>query len=85
MLNHIMVGKVLTVDDQTKARLETKANIKSHQICTPKSKPGKIIIIFVAKAKNSTVLALFQYALLFIDRRASSHCVLNLIFIVLFL
>jgi hypothetical protein len=27
MLNQIMVGKVLTVEDQIKARLETRANI----------------------------------------------------------
>jgi hypothetical protein len=27
MLNQIMVGKVLTVEDQIKARLETRANM----------------------------------------------------------
>jgi hypothetical protein len=60
ILNQMMVGKVFTVEDQIKARLEINANIYSHQNCLPKSRPGKIIAILVMKAKNSTVLGLFQ-------------------------
>jgi hypothetical protein len=63
MLNQIIVGSVLTVDDQISARLETNAKIYSHHHCFPNSKPGKIIHTFVMKAKNSTVFGLFQYSL----------------------
>jgi hypothetical protein len=60
ILNQIIVGRVFTVDDHIKARLETKANIYSHQNCLPRRSPGNIMQIFVIKAKNSTVLGLFQ-------------------------
>lgn len=63
MLNQIMVGSVFIVDDQIKDTLDTRAKTYSHQNCLPKSSPGKIIAIFVIKAKNSTVLGLFQYFL----------------------
>jgi hypothetical protein len=59
-LNQIIVGSVFTVDDQIKNTLDTRAKRYSHQNCLPRSKPGKIIAIFVIKAKNSTVLGLFQ-------------------------
>jgi hypothetical protein len=58
-----MVGKVFTVDDQISAKLDIKANINNHHHCLLNNKPGKIIEIFVINAKNSTVLALFQYSL----------------------
>jgi flagellar motor switch protein FliM len=73
MLNHIIVGRVLTVEDHINDKLETKANIKSHHTCTPKRRPGNIIITFVKNAKNSTVFGLFQYSLLFIDFKAINH------------
>lgn len=60
ILNKIMLGKVLTVDDHIKAKLEIKANTKSHHHCFPNNSPGKIIQSLVIKAKNSTLLALFQ-------------------------
>jgi hypothetical protein len=59
-LNKIIVGNVLTVELQINNILETSANIYSHQICSPKSSPGNMIISFVKKAKNSTVLAFVQ-------------------------
>jgi hypothetical protein len=64
ILNQIIVGKVLTVDDQISARLDTSANMYSHHHCCPSIRPGKIMQIFVMKAKNSTVFGLFQYFLL---------------------
>ena len=60
ILNQIIVGNVFTVDDQIKAKLDTRAKIYSHQNCLPRRRPGNIIQIFVIKAKNSTVLGLFQ-------------------------
>jgi hypothetical protein len=63
MLNHIIVGNVLTVEDQIRAKLDTNANIYSHHHCFPNNSPGKIIDIFVINAKNSTVFGLFQYSL----------------------
>lgn len=60
ILNQIIVGRVFTVDDHTNAKLEIKAKTKSHQNCLPNKRPGKIIAIFVIKAKNSIVFALFQ-------------------------
>jgi hypothetical protein len=55
-----MVGKVLTVEDQIKARLDIRAKMYNHQNCLPSNSPGKIIAILVIKAKNSTVFGLFQ-------------------------
>jgi hypothetical protein len=60
MLNHIIVGNVFTVDDQISDRLVIKAIMYSHQIWVLKRRPGIIIAAFVIKAKNSTVLGLFQ-------------------------
>lgn len=60
ILNSMMVGKVLIVDDHIRAKLETKANINSHHHCFPNKSPGNIIQSLVIKAKNSTLLALFQ-------------------------
>jgi hypothetical protein len=54
------VGSVFTVDDHIREKLETKAKMYSHQNCLPNNSPGKIIAIFVMKAKNSTVLGLSQ-------------------------
>jgi hypothetical protein len=59
-LNQIMVGKVLTVEDQIKATLDIRAKMYNHQNCLPNKRPGKIMAILVIKAKNSTVLGLFQ-------------------------
>jgi len=84
MLNHIIVGRVLTVDDHISNKLETKANTYNHHICTPKRRPGKIISIFVKNAKNSTVFGLFQYSFLLMEANATTHWVLNLLFIVFF-
>lgn len=78
-LNQIRVGKVLTVDDQIKARLVTKAMMYIHQMLIPKRSPGIIIKAFVIKAKNSTVLGRFQYFLCLIVPRAYSHSFLNAI------
>jgi hypothetical protein len=60
ILNHIIVGRVFTVDDHINAALDTSAKMYSHHHCLPNNKPGNIIDIFVIKAKNSTVLGLFQ-------------------------
>ena len=60
MLNQIIVGKVFTVEDQISAKLEINAKMYSHQNCLPSKSPGKMIAIFVIKAKNSTVFGLFQ-------------------------
>ena len=60
-LKRIIVGSVLRVDVQMRATLEMMAKIYSHQNCFPKSRPGKIIAIFVEKPHASTVLTLFQY------------------------
>jgi hypothetical protein len=60
MLNQIIVGNVLTVDDQIKDKLVINANIYSHQNCTPKIRPGMIIAAFVINAKNSTVFGRSQ-------------------------
>jgi len=60
MLNHIIVGRVFIVDDHIKEKLDIKANIYSHQNCLPNKRPGNMIIIFVIKAKNSTVFGLSQ-------------------------
>ena len=60
ILKYIMVGNVLIVDVKTSVRLDIKANIYSHQNCTPNSRPGKIITSFVENAQNSIMLVLFQ-------------------------
>lgn len=60
ILKYIMVGKVLTVDVSIKVKLDTRANIYSHQNWTPKRSPGKMIASFVENAQNSTVLVKFQ-------------------------
>jgi hypothetical protein len=60
ILNQIIVGNVFTVDDQINERLEASARIYNHQNCFPNKRPGKIIAIFVIKAKNSTVFGLSQ-------------------------
>jgi hypothetical protein len=60
ILNQIMVGKVFTVEDQIKDRLDIRANIYSHQNCLPSKSPGKMIAIFVMNAINSTVFGLSQ-------------------------
>jgi hypothetical protein len=54
------VGRVLTVDVSIKAMLETRANRYSHQNCTPRIRPGNIIINFVENAQNSIVFVMFQ-------------------------
>jgi hypothetical protein len=48
------------VEVKIRARLEARANINSHQNCTPKRSPGNIIASFVEKAQNSIILVLFQ-------------------------
>jgi hypothetical protein len=48
------------VEVKIRARLEARANINSHQNCTPKSSPGNIIASFVENAQNSIILVLFQ-------------------------
>ena len=60
ILNKIIVGKVFFVDVHIRDKLEIKAKINNHHHCFPNNSPGKIISIFVAKAKNSIVLGLFQ-------------------------
>jgi hypothetical protein len=60
ILNQIIVGNVLTVDDQIKDKLVISAKMYSHQNCTPKIRPGIIIAALVIKAKNSTVFGRFQ-------------------------
>lgn len=60
ILNNMIVGRVLMVDDHIRAKLETKANINSHHHCFPNKRPGNIMQSLVIKAKNSTLLALFQ-------------------------
>ena len=57
------------VEVKIRARLEARANINSHQNCTPKSSPGNIIASFVENAQNSIILVLFQYdfSLSFLD------------------
>lgn len=57
----MIVGRVFTVDDQIKAMLDAMAKMYNHQNCLPKSKPGKMMAIFVANPQASTLLALFQY------------------------
>jgi hypothetical protein len=54
------VGRVLTVDVSIKATLEARANMYSHQNCTPRISPGNIIINFVENAQNSMVFVIFQ-------------------------
>ena len=73
MLNQIRVGMVFTVEDQISPRLDTSANIYNHQMLISKSSPGMIIIPLAANAKNSTVLALFQYLRWPIVFKASTH------------
>ncbi len=73
MLNQINVGIVLTVDDQIRPRLETKAKIYNHQILISKRSPGIMIIPLATKAKNSTVFALVQYFLSPIVFKAMTH------------
>jgi hypothetical protein len=60
ILNQISVGRVLIVADQISKILVINAKMYSHQIETPKSRPGMIIRAFVVKARNSTVLGIFQ-------------------------
>jgi hypothetical protein len=73
MLNQIRVGNVFTVDDHIKERLVTSAIMYNHQICVSKISPGTIITALVMNAKNSIVLALFQYSLWFIVFSAVTH------------
>lgn len=61
-LNKMIVGSVFSVEDQMSARLDSIANIYSHQNCTPNNSPGKIMAIFVAKPHASTVFGALQYA-----------------------
>ena len=63
MLNQMMVGRVFTVDDHIRAKLETRAKIYSHHHWRPNRRPGKMMQILAVKAKNSTVFGLFQYCL----------------------
>ena len=63
-LNKITVGSVFTVELQTRSILDASAKRYNHQNCTPNKSPGNIITSFVINAKNSTVLALFQYSFL---------------------
>lgn len=79
ILNQIIVGNVLTVDDQINAKLENNAKIYNHHHCLPSNNPGNTIDIFVINAKNSTVFGLFQYFLCPIVLRALSQSVLNFI------
>lgn len=60
ILKYMIVGSVFTVDDHIKAKLETNANIYSHQNCTPNINPGNIIISFVENAQNSIMFTLVQ-------------------------
>ena len=76
ILNQINVGRVFTVEDQIIIKLVTKAKTYSHQNCTSKTRPGIIIAALTTKAKNSTVLALFQYSFLSIDFNATIQSVL---------
>ena len=62
-LKRIIVGSVFFVDVQIKATLEMIAKIYNHQNCLPRSRPGKMIAIFVVKPQASTVLTRFQYSL----------------------
>lgn len=62
MLNQIRVGSVLIVADQISRILVINANIYSHQIEIPKSKPGMMMSALVVNARNSTVLGTFQYS-----------------------
>jgi hypothetical protein len=55
-----MVGRVLTVEVNIRARLEIKANKYNHQTWTPNKSPGKMIASFVLNAQNSIVFVLFQ-------------------------
>jgi hypothetical protein len=59
-LNQIRVGRVLIVADQINNTLVINAKMYNHQIDTPKSNPGIMIKAFVVKARNSTVLGIFQ-------------------------
>jgi hypothetical protein len=60
ILNKTIVGRVLTVEDQTKPALVIKAIIYNHHHCAPNNKPGIIITSLFMKHTNSTVLGLFQ-------------------------
>lgn len=71
------MGNVFIVDDHINAKLDANAKIYSHHHCLSNNNPGNIIDIFVIKAKNSTVLGLFQYSLWNIVFSAFSHSVLN--------
>jgi hypothetical protein len=62
-LKYMIVGKVLTVEVRIKARLETRANMYSHQNWIPRINPGNMIISFVENAQNSMVFVIFQYSL----------------------
>ena len=59
-LNHIRVGSVLIVADHMRRMLVTNAKMYNHHIETPKRRPGTIIKAFAVKARNSTVLGIFQ-------------------------
>jgi hypothetical protein len=75
ILNHIRVGIVFTVEDHINITLVTKAITYSHHISTLKRSPGIMITAFTKKAKNSTVLGVFQYSLFFMLPRALTHSV----------
>jgi hypothetical protein len=61
ILRIMIVGKVFTVDDHTNAMLVPSEIRYSHHIEIPQIRPGIIMMILIMKAKNSTVLGLFQY------------------------
>ena len=63
ILNQIIVGIVLMVDVNIKAKLDASANIYNHHHCTPKRSPGNMIAIFVMKAQASMILVFVQYSL----------------------
>jgi hypothetical protein len=54
------VGRVFTVADHIRARLETRAKMYSHHHWRPNKRPGTMMQILAMKAKNSTVFGLFQ-------------------------
>ena len=66
---------VLTVDDHISPILENAAKIYNHQIVTPNSKPGIMIMALATNAKNSTVFAFVQYFFWVINLKANTHSV----------
>lgn len=59
-LNQMIVGSVLTVDVNTRHRLDANANRYSHHHCLPNRRPGKMMAIFVANAHASMALTRVQ-------------------------